>query len=211
MPSVLIVTDVRLFREGLNEVLRRRVDLTVVGTASGASDGVHRVNELQPDVVLVDVRMADGLALVRTITRHCPELKVIVLGVADSQTEVLACAEAGIAGFVSVEGSIDELVAAIESAARGELACSARTASMLLRHVGVLAMAQTSTRFMPALTVRELEVLRLLDRHLTNKEIARQLGIETATVKNHVHRLMEKLQVHRRRDAVASVMRQTAR
>jgi len=210
MPRVLIVTDVRLFREGLDEVLRRRSELTVAGTASRASEALQQVNDLQPDVALVDVRMRESLALVRAMSQLCPQTKVMVVGVADIEDEVLACAEAGVAGFVPLQASVDELVAAIEGAARGELACSARMASVLLRHVGTLALAQKSPRFMPALTVRELEILRLLDRHLTNKEIARQLGIEIATVKNHVHRLLEKLQVHRRMDAVATVMGRVA-
>jgi DNA-binding NarL/FixJ family response regulator len=203
MARVLIVTDVRLFGEGLEEVLRRRSGITVVGNACNLSESLQQVSELEPDVALVDVRMAESLPSVRALTRVFPGTKVIVLGVADVEDDVLACAEAGVAGFVSVHCSVDELVLSIEGATRGELACSARIASVLLRHVGTLALAQTSPR-RPALTARELEILRLLDRHLTNKEIARQLGIEVATVKNHVHRLLEKLNVHRRMDAVAT-------
>ena len=121
------------------------------------------------------------------------------------ESDVLTCAEAGVAGFVPVEASLADLVATVEGVARGEFACSARIAGVLLRHVGNLALARTSPRALPALTARELEVLRLLDGRCSNKQIARQLGIEVATVKNHVHRLLEKLHVHRRMDAVATV------
>jgi two-component system, NarL family, nitrate/nitrite response regulator NarL len=211
MARVLIATDVRLFREGLDEILRRRAGLSVIGTASNAAEALSRVGELLPDITLVDVGMTSSLACVRAMTRLCPEMKVLVLGVADIESDVLDCAESGIAGFLSRDASLDDLVIAVESAARGELACSARMAGILLRHVGTLALAQASPRVAPALTVRELQVLRLLDRHLSNKEIAEQLGIEVATVKNHVHNLLEKLKVHRRLDAVASAKEGVAR
>jgi two-component system, NarL family, nitrate/nitrite response regulator NarL len=205
MIRVLMVTDIRLFGDGLEEVLRHRSGMTVVGSTSDLSEALRQAGELQPDVALVDVRMPQSLPAVQALTRLFPATKVIVLGVREVEDEVLECAEAGAAGFVSMQCSVDELILSIESSTRGELACSPRMASVLLGHVRTLALAQVSPRGRPALTGRELQILRLLDRHLTNKEIARQLGIEVATVKNHVHRLLEKLQVHRRMDAVTMI------
>lgn len=209
MARILIVTDVRLFREGLAEVLSKGADHTVASTASLAVEALERVHDTQPEVALVDARMAESLACVRAITRLSSGTRVVALGVAEGESDMLAWAEAGVSGFVPLEASLEDLVAAITHAHRGELACSARVAGALLRHVGTL--AQASPRAVPALTAREFEVLRLLDRHLSNKEIARQLGIEVATVKNHVHRLLEKLQVHRRLDAVTRVKERLAR
>jgi two-component system, NarL family, nitrate/nitrite response regulator NarL len=202
MARVVIATDVRLFREGLAEILGRQTAVTVVGIASHASEALERVAELRPDVALVDVGMLDGLACVRAMTRLSGETKVVALGATDSEAGIVSCAEAGVAGFVPRDGSLDDLVSAVEYVTRGELACSPRAAAVLLRQVSTLALARATPASMPALTVRELDVLRLLDRRMTNKEIARQLGIEVATVKNHVHNLLEKMQVHRRRDAV---------
>lgn len=213
MIRLLIVSDVRLFREGLSEILSHRRVHEIAGTAATASEALHRTAELQPDMALVDSRMADSLSYVRTITRlHSPSpTKVLMLGIAELESTIIDWAEAGVAGFVPLDASVDDLMTAIDHSARGELACSARMASILLRHVGTLAVTKVPSGPTQALTSRELQVLRLLDRHMTNKEIARSLGIEVTTVKNHVHRLLEKLEVHRRLDAVTRVRERLAK
>jgi two-component system nitrate/nitrite response regulator NarL len=211
MLRVLIVTDIRLFRDGLVEILRFRADIDVAGAASSASEALARIVELQPTTVLLDVGMGESLACVRAICQLSPDTKVLALGVAEEADDVLGCAEAGFAGFVSRNASVEDLVAALEGADRGEVACTPAMAGLLLRRVASLARSQGVPGAMPALTPRELEVLRLLDRRFTNKEIAKQLGIEVATVKNHVHNLLEKLHVHRRRDAAAKVEERMAR
>jgi DNA-binding NarL/FixJ family response regulator len=203
MTRVLIVTDVRLFRDGLAEILHQRADIDVVGTASSASEATERVVELQPPVVLLDVGMTESLVCVSAISQLSPETKVLILGVAEVAADVLSCAEAGIAGFVSRDASVEDLAGALESLGRGELACTPAMAGLLLRRVGSLARTHGSSQPMATLTMREVQILQLLDRRFTNKEIAKQLGIEVATVKNHVHNLLEKLHVHRRRDAAA--------
>jgi DNA-binding NarL/FixJ family response regulator len=211
MARVLIVSDVRLFRDGLAEIFRRRADIELAGAASSPSETLAQIVELHPTTVLLDVGMADSMACVRAICQLSPDTKVLALGVAEVAADVLGCAEAGIAGFVSRDASVEDLVAALESVERGELACTPAMATMLLRRVAALAGSTGVAEPMPALTAREMEVLRFLDQRLTNKEIAQQLGIEVATVKNHVHNLFEKLRVHRRRDAAARVRHSTAR
>jgi two-component system nitrate/nitrite response regulator NarL len=204
MMDVLIATDVRLFREGLAEILGRRRELNVAGVAASATEVLERLAELRPDVALVDVSMPDSLACVRAAIRLSPATKVLALGISDDDAGIVRCAEAGVAGFITRDGSLEELVSAIECVGREELACSRRAAAVLLRQVGTLSLGATWPRSTPGLTARECEVLSLLDRRLTNREIAAELGIELATVKNHVHNLLEKLKVHRRRDAVAT-------
>jgi len=206
MVRLLVVSDIRLYREGLDGLLRLRETLEVLGTAATASAALDLAGACRPDVVVVDVRMGGGLACIRAITELSPRMAVVAMGVGETDGEYLACAEVGVAGFVPTDGTIDELVASIESAARGELMCSTRLAASLLRHVGTLARSRAAPGSAPGLTGRELQILRLLDRHLTNKEIAQQLGIEATTVKNHVHRLLGKLRVRRRREAVASAL-----
>jgi two-component system, NarL family, nitrate/nitrite response regulator NarL len=126
------------------------------------------------------------------------------LGVGDSDIEVLACARAGAAGFLPLESGPSELVAAIESIRRDELVCSPHVAALLFRgqakRAPGLAGAETTH-----LTAREAEVLALIDRGLSNKEIAAQLSLSLTTVKNHVHRILEKLHVRRRGAAAARV------
>src|SRR2546421_13075479 len=119
--------------------------------------------------------------------------------------DVLASAEAGAIAYVPREASLEDLVAVIECAVRGEAVCSPRVAGALLRRIAVLATDGRSDRVPARLTKREREIMGLIDEGLSNKEIAKRLRIEVATVKNHVHNILEKLQVHRRGEAAARV------
>jgi DNA-binding NarL/FixJ family response regulator len=137
--------------------------------------------------------------------RATPEAKIIALGVEDDEDIVLACAEAGVSGFVPPEGTLDDLLATVESVRRGEILCSPRTAGVLLRRVASLAGNRDSAWIELRLTRRELQIVQLIDEGCSNKEIARLLTISLATVKNHVHNILEKLDVTRRSEAAACV------
>jgi DNA-binding NarL/FixJ family response regulator len=202
MCDIVIVGDVRLYRDGLAYVLGRTSGFNVVGSAGDAALGLTVALELSPDIVLLDLSMSHSRELAREISQAAPHISIVALGLTEEEDEVLSCAEAGMVGYVTREGSIEDLVAALESVARGELLCSPRMAGALLRHLG--RMAADRSRGAPAaeLTGREREILTLIDRGLSNKEIASHLGIELPTVKNHVHNLLEKLGVHRRAEAV---------
>jgi two-component system, NarL family, nitrate/nitrite response regulator NarL len=202
---VLIVADIRLYREGLAEALVRREALQVVGTAGSREYAVAAVNECHPDVVLVDMAMQEGRATARALLDHAPDLRVVALAVPEREPEMLSCAELGVSGLVPRDASLEELVATLESAARGEVRCSPRMAAAILRRLAALAAERGAARIDVLLTGREREVVELIDRGLSNKEIARRLGIEVPTVKNHVHNILEKLQVHRRGEAAAWV------
>lgn len=203
MIRLAIVADIRLYREGLAECLGRRDGLEVVCTASTPVEVWVGLSQFRPDILLVDMAIAGCQAAILHLMDLAPESRIVALGVADIEGDVLACAEAGVAGYVPRDGSIEDLVAAIQCAARGELLCTPRMAGSLLRRVAALAAEQGYHSPTLALTRREREVVRLIDQGLSNKEIARQLGIEVATVKNHVHNLLEKLRVHRRSEAAA--------
>jgi len=118
---------------------------------------------------------------------------------------VIACAEAGVSGYVTREASLDELTGVVESVARGESPCSPRISALLLRRVAETAGRRTETDAARRLTRREAEIVGLIDEGLSNKQIAGRLSIELATVKNHVHSILEKLQVERRAEAAARV------
>ena len=185
-------------------ILGREIGLSTVETAGDLYAALRLVVEREFEVALVDTAMPYGLAAVRGIVATAPEVKVVALGIPERERDLIACAEAGIAGYVPREASVADLVAVLESVARGELLCSPRTAAALLRRVTALAAARPTASgvALEALTPREREIVALLERGLSNKEIARALGIEVATVKNHVHHLLEKLQVGNRAQAI---------
>lgn len=131
---------------------------------------------------------------------------MLVLGIRESEHEVVAAAEAGACGYVAHDRSIGDLVAAVERAARGEVVCPPRIVGCLFRRIGSLASERGEPAGFAELTAREREVIELVGQGLSNKEIARRLGIRLATVKNHVHNSLGKLGV-RRRSAVAALLR----
>jgi DNA-binding NarL/FixJ family response regulator len=121
---------------------------------------------------------------------------------------MIACAEAGVSGLLTANASLTDLVASIHGAGEGELHCSPKLAGALLRRVTALASGRPLNGAASALTTRELEVVRLIDRGLSNKQIALELEIELSTVKHHVHHILEKLEVARRGEAVARLRQQ---
>jgi DNA-binding NarL/FixJ family response regulator len=194
---VFIVARVRLYREGLATMLPRRNEIMLVGSAESWAGCADEVRALEPDVVLVDMAVADGPSAIREIVNGANGAKVVALAVSESERDVIAYAEAGVSGYVTRGESIDDLITAVESAACGQVTCSPRVAAALLRRVTALSNpspADADSR----LTRREAEIAALLDEGLSNKEIARRLCVTLATVKNHVHSILEKLGVHSR-------------
>jgi two-component system nitrate/nitrite response regulator NarL len=202
---VLIVADICLYRDGLAALLDRQDDVEVVGTAADGRRALLAARELRPDIVLLDLSMPDSTGVVGDLADALPRTQVIVLTVPETEQAVIACAEAGVAGLVTRQGTLEDVVAAVSSAARGEAVCSPRMARMLLRRVRTLARTTADPAADTFLTARELEIVALIDEGLSNKEIAARLVIEIATVKNHVHNILEKLHVHRRSQAAAQV------
>ncbi len=208
---LVVVSGVRLYREGLEQVLGGGSDIRVVGTGSTPEEVLPELAALHPDVLLLDAPAGAAAAAVRLLLHACPGLRVVALAIHEVEHDVLAWAEAGAAGYVSRDSSLDQLVATVQSVARGEQPCPAAIAGALLRRVGRLAAAAAET--VPrgaALTRRETEVVALVQRGLSNKEIARALDISLPTVKHHLHNIFEKLEVHRRADALARLGRSYA-
>jgi DNA-binding NarL/FixJ family response regulator len=196
-PRVYVVSEVRLYREGLITSLADQGGLLLVGAGS-CSEALSQLGSLRPDVILLDVAARDSLALPRQALLMVPELRVIAFAVADVEADVLACAEAGFCGYVAQDGSAEDLVEAVRSAVSDELVCSPRIASMLFGRLGRISATRTIPSADGLLTRREREIAALVARGLQNKEIARQLGISGATIKNHVHNILQKLNIQRR-------------
>jgi two-component system, NarL family, nitrate/nitrite response regulator NarL len=209
MIRALIAGRTRVHREALAVALSQTRGVRVLGTASHREEILTRLAEAPPDIVLVDFVMPEAASIVAEIRRRTPSVKVVAITLGESETEVIQLAEAGVAGYVLPDGSLEDLVIAVESAVRGELYCPPRVAFTLLRRVGAIALGKDRNKEeeeeehspIHSLTDRERQILQLVDQRMSNKQIARHLGIEVATAKNHVHNILQKLHVHRRIDA----------
>jgi len=200
---LLIGSDVRLYSEGLRQFLGTQAGFEVVGTAVHAAAVLAEVRRWDPDVVLLDQALPGSLETLRGIRRISPSCRVVVLGVPDQEEAMLHWAEVGAVGLVPRDASLEDLVETIESAVRGELRCTATPAAKLVQALSSREPPAAGHAPRSPLTARESEIVQLIDEGLSNKEIAVRLGIEVATVKNHVHNLLEKLRVHRRFEAAA--------
>ena len=198
--QAFIVADVRVHRDGLQELLEREACIDVIGAAATVPESIAEISNLAPDVVLLDVAGENRVAAITALVQAIPGVKVIACAVPETEQDVIPCAEAGVAACLPRETPLTELGATIERVASGESIASPRVAAMLLRRVATLA-ARSSPE--ERLTAREGEILELIDNGLSNKQIALRLSIELPTVKNHVHNILEKLHVHRRYEAAA--------
>jgi two-component system, NarL family, nitrate/nitrite response regulator NarL len=201
--EVFLLVSVRLYRDGITDALRRDSRFQVVGNAasleSAQSDGLPA----SPDVVLVDLDLAEGVDVVRTLRVEWPASSIVALAVREADEDIISWAEAGVSGLVSRDATLSELLEAVAGAVIEEVPCRPAVAAALLRRVATLPRegAPVNAR---TLTPRELEIVSLIADGLANKEIARSLQIEVATVKNHVHHILAKLGVTRRTEAVTA-------
>ena len=201
---VAIIAEIRLYREGLAELLAG-AGIEVAGSAAGADVGLECLRTSRPDVALVDMAMPGWRMIPNALTMAVPETRIVALGVLETEPHVLACAEAGVAGYVPRDASAADLVDTLDGVVRGEVVCPPEIIGSLFRRVGALALERRPALAVHRLTARELEVVDLIDEGLSNKQIARRLSIESSTVKNHVHNVLDKLEVHRREEAAAWV------
>lgn len=207
MIRALVAGRSRVHGEALATALSHGSRVHVVGTTSHPQEVLALLGDVTPDIVLVDFATPEAVRIVRDIRRRTPNVRVVAITLGETEAEVIQLAEAGVAGYVLPDGSLDDLIVAVESAVRGELYCPPRVAFTLLRRLGAIAAALrdedegAALNPLRALTGREREILRLVDEGMTNKAIARRLIIELATVKNHVHHILKKLHVHKRIDA----------
>ena len=197
--KVYIISDVRLYREGVATLLTPFPTVQVLG-AGNIDDSVSALRSGATDVALLDMvrpRSRDAIGVLRQAQRR---LRIVAMGIRELGSEVLTCAAVGIDGFTRMDASPGELVAEIESVMRDELVCSPKMAASLYRSIGARATGGDA-----ALTSRELQVAELMNRGLPNKQIAQCLGVEPCTAKNHVQNILQKLKVHHRGEAVAKL------
>lgn len=206
MIRVLIASDIRLYREGLALHFGQSARFNVVSVVDDRATAVRCALDLAPDALLIDMAMAESLATIRELREHAPTVRVIALTVPEVERAVLACAEAGVSGYVPRNGSLEDLDVAVESSVRNESIASPRMVASFIRRIAALA-ADRNGATTESLTAREVDIVRLIDQGCSNKQIAARLSIELSTVKNHVHNVLEKLGVQRRSEAAARLRR----
>jgi DNA-binding NarL/FixJ family response regulator len=203
---VLIVDDHTLIREGLQAILALEPDLQVVGLADGAESAVALARQHEPDVVLMDFRLAgrSGAEAAADIRSALPATSIVFLTADESDDALSAAVRAGAAGYLAKTAPIEDVVSAIHRAAAGEMLIPARVLAQLLATESArLRDAVAAGSYGSSLTGREREILQLTAEGIDNFGIAERLFIELTTVRWHVRNILEKLSVHSKLEAVA--------
>jgi DNA-binding NarL/FixJ family response regulator len=201
---VLIVDDDDLMRAGLKSVLASDESVHVVGEAADGREAVSTTHSSRPDVVLMDVRMPDldGIAATRALLEASPDVRVVILTTFEEDDYIFGALSAGASGFLLKRTRPEELIAAIHTVAAGDSLLSPSVTRRVIDRMARQPAPQASTTKLRALTPREREVLELVARGLSNAEIAATFVIEESTVKTHVKRILGKLGLRDRVQAV---------
>ena len=194
--SILIADDHPVVRDGLMGMLESQPDFEVVGEAADGAQAIKLVEELRPEIVLMDLRMpqVDGVTAIRAIKSSQAETQILVLTTYDSDADILPAIEAGATGYLLKDSSREELYGAIRATARGDTVLAPTVAARLVGQMRAPAEERLSSR--------ELEVLQLVAEGASNKDIASRLHISQATVKSHLIHIFGKLGVSDRTAAV---------
>jgi two-component system nitrate/nitrite response regulator NarL len=209
MINLVIVHEYELMCHIISVVLEDEADIYIAGTATNYTTAMELIQRGNIDIALVSTRLPDqeALKLTRRLLKEQPDVKIIAMGISENKEHILQFVEAGVNGYVLQENSLDDLIGTIRAVHADRAFVSPEIASALIERVSALTLAfERLGATVPQtidLTDRELEVLKLLDQNLSNKEIAERLVIEVGTVKNHVHNILDKLGVSTREEAAA--------
>lgn len=207
MIRILVVDRIHLAGEALAVVLNKETDMQVVGVAHNAEEALHQMTTVECDLVLANAHLYEesALQLIEEVKAVYAELKVIVLGLADSEAVIMRYIEAGAAGYTLLQDSLDELRLRIRATFNQEAFVAPEVIAALMDRIANLSEILEDVGVVPEqydeLTDREREILNLIAAGLTNQAIADQLIIEVGTVKNHIHSIFDKLNVSSRKDA----------
>ena len=206
---ILLVNDIQLISNVIAASLEDEPDITIVDCVSSAEDALRSIQEQEIDVALVSTRLPNqgALKFTKNIAKFSPSTKVLALGLSEDKNQVLRFIEAGASGFVLKDNSVNELIENIRAAKDKKALVSPEIASAIMNRLTELTqlLLDCGNSFPDEadLTPRELEILELIGRRMTNQQIAGELVIEVGTVKNHVHSILNKLDVGSRSDASA--------
>jgi DNA-binding NarL/FixJ family response regulator len=202
--KIMITDDQRLMREGLKTILDLEQDMTVVQMAENGQDALDQIRGSQPDVVLMDIRMPvmDGVECTRMIKQQYPDIKIIILTTFDDDEFIIEALKNGAAGYILKDLSSDKLVRAIRDAYEGNSIMQPEIAAKVISYITGTAKSPAEkagpAAFPENLTEREMDVLRLVGKGMSNVEIAQNLYISEGTVKNYISSLYGKLELNDR-------------
>jgi len=200
--KILLIEDNRILRDGIKALINAQPDMTVVVASGGNHDTLVQIRSTRPQVVLMDLglRNENGLRLVAMLAKELPQTRVIGMGLIPSQLDIIEFVEAGAAGFILKDATIEEVLGTIRSVARGMRVLPPPLTESLFTHVIEQALRKGKGRLLDAvrMTKREREIIVLIAEGMSNKDIAQQLNLSTYTVKSHVHNILEKMALHSR-------------
>jgi len=206
---VLIADDHALFRQGVRRLLDTASDIQVVGEAASGTEALRLVEDLAPDVVLLDVSMPgpSGVEVARVVKTTSPRTRVIIVTVFTNEEFLFEAIKAGAMGYLLKDSSPEELIRAVRVVAQGEGLIAPAMAGKIFKEFARAADTREAAPLVTPLTQREVEILQHVAAGLANKEIASRLGISERTVKNHLSNIMEKLQVNSRTQAAVYALK----
>jgi DNA-binding NarL/FixJ family response regulator len=203
MTRLFVFSAVRLFGDALATCLETRECISEAACCHSANRLVEQVIAFEPDAILFDISGENAMSEAHALNSAVPDIPRLAIAIPEIPEHVIACADAGFLGYVPRHASVAELCTIVEMAIKGECACHPRIAGSLLRELGRRGQKGPDLIASEPLTRRECQILRLLSRGQSNKEIARELCLSLATVKNHVHSILVKLHVRCRTEAVS--------
>lgn len=207
---VLLADDHPAFREGLSRLLGEQEDLEVVGQTGDGEEAVKLVNELRPDVAIIDVAMPklSGIEATKQIKAACPDTAVLIVSAYDNEPYVINAIEAGAAGYLVKNVRVRELSAAVRALHDGEMVLDSSAARRVFSRLAPVAGSVSAGEALKQLHQRELQVLKLAAKGMSNKEIAQELTISVRTVQTHLVNIFAKLNVNSRTEAVLHALRE---
>ena len=203
---VLLADDHQLFREGLVNILKSQQDFEVIGEASDGLEAIVKASQLLPDLILMDISMpvCDGLEATQRIKKVQPSVTIVMLTVGDNNKQVFEAIRNGAQGYLLKNINSQEMLASLRGAVHGEAALTRTLSGRLLREFRRISkrVINIPTKDSVSLTVREQEVLGFVAKGATNKEIAKSLNVSIHTVKSHMRKILAKLHLEKRQEAV---------
>lgn len=198
----IVVDDHPLFREGVARSLEESGQFTVIAQGGSAADAVRLAGDLNPDIVLLDLSMpGGGIEAAGRIAQNAPDVKVVVLTVSEASDDIMAALKAGAKGYVLKGVGSAALVEILQGIVKGESYVSPALAARLLTEMRLRPPPTGAEDPLSKLTAREEQILRLVAQGMSNKEVGRKLDLQEKTVKHHMTRILEKLQVRNRTEA----------